>query len=86
MEGINDIMDEVMEYEPKTLVPNHNDHILDTNGNDYDIDQMDKIDAGGGTDGVPLLVVKPCLIDLVKDGWKKLDEMNIRKVRLVADE
>jgi hypothetical protein len=27
-----------------------------------------------------------CLIDLVKKGWKKLDEMHVKKVRMVADE
>jgi hypothetical protein len=43
------------------------------------------INVGGGTDGVPLLMAMSCLIDLVNDGWKKLEENNMRKVRLVAN-
>jgi hypothetical protein len=31
-------------------------------------------------DGNRLLVVKPCLMDLVNEGWMKLDKVNIRKV------
>jgi hypothetical protein len=47
---------------------------------------MDTINIGGGTDGVPLVVAILCVTDLVEDRWKKLDEMNIGKVQLVADE
>ncbi len=32
------------------------------------------------------IVGRPCLIDLVEEGWNKLREMNVRKVRMVADE
>jgi hypothetical protein len=28
---------------------------------------------------------RPCLIDLVDKGWKKLGEMNVKKVRMFAD-
>ena len=29
---------------------------------------------------------RPCLIDLVDKGWKKLGKMNVKKVRMVAEE
>ncbi len=34
----------------------------------------------------PGIVGRPCLIDLVEEGWNKLREMNVKKVRMVADE
>ncbi len=30
-------------------------------------------------------LARPCLTDLVETGWKKLHEMNVKKVRMVAD-
>jgi hypothetical protein len=74
-----------MEHKPETLVPNIDDYIFDTDDDDDDNDELDMINVGGGTDGVPLLVAMSCLIDLVNDGWKKLDKINMQKVRLVAD-
>jgi hypothetical protein len=76
-------MDEVMEHKPKTLVPNIDDHIFNTDDDDDNDDELDTINVGGGTDGVPLLVAMSCLIDLVNDGWKKLDKINMRKVQLM---
>jgi hypothetical protein len=32
------------------------------------------------------IVGRLCLIDLVEAGWNKLREMNVKKVRMVADE
>ncbi len=48
-----------MENKPKTLVPNIDDHIFDTDDNEDNNDKMDTIDVGGGMDGVPLLVARP---------------------------
>ena len=31
-------------------------------------------------------MTRPCLMDLVKVGWKKLKEMNVNKIRMVADQ
>jgi hypothetical protein len=82
-EGMDDIINKVMEYKPKTYVPNIDDHVF--NDNDKDDDYMgnengnrDAIDVDG--DGEQLLAVNPSLIDLVNKGWKKFDNMNIKKV------
>ncbi len=64
--------------------PNIDDHIFpdddeidDETGNDKEeVTSMN--DAG--------IVGRPCLIDLVEEGWNKLREMNVKKVRMVADE
>ena len=32
------------------------------------------------------LMTRPCLMDLVLVGWNKLKEMNVKKIRMVADE
>jgi hypothetical protein len=73
-----------MEYEPEMLVPNIDDHIFpdddeidDEIGNDKE-EVMSMNNAG--------IVGRPCLIDLVEEGWNTLREMNVKKVRMVADE
>jgi hypothetical protein len=83
--GVNDVMDEVMEHKPEILVPNIDDHIFENDDEDDDNNEMDTINIGGGTNGVPLVVARLCVSDLGEEGWKKLDEMNIGKVQLVAD-
>ena len=83
-EDVHDVINEVMEYEPESLVPNIDDHVfsndegIDDNGAD-DEEQELSVDVGG-------VIVRPCLMDLVKVGWDKLGEMNVKKIRMVADE
>jgi hypothetical protein len=83
-EGVANVIDEVMEYEPEMLVLNLDDHIfpdddeiVDETGNDKE-ELTSMNDAG--------TVGRTCLIDLVEEGWNKLREMNVKKVRMVADE
>ena len=75
-----------MEYEPESLVPNIDDHVftneegIDDNGADDENEEQDlSVDVGGE-------MVRPCLMDLVKVGWDKLGEMNVKKIRMVAGE
>jgi hypothetical protein len=83
-EDVHDVIDEVMEYEPESLVPNIDDHVfsndegIDDNGA-YDEEQELSVNVGG-------VIVRPCLMDLVKVGWDKLREINVKKIRMVADE
>jgi hypothetical protein len=84
--GVHDLINEVMEYEPESLVPNIDDHVftneegIDDNGADDDDEEQDlSVDVGGE-------MVRLCLMDLVKVGWDKLREMNVKKIRMVADE
>jgi hypothetical protein len=75
-ESVNDVIDEVMEYEPEMLVPNIDDHVFNNNEEvDNDIEEEEQM----------LESRRPCLIDLVEKGWEKLDEMHVKKVRMVAD-
>jgi hypothetical protein len=81
---MDDIIDKVMAYEPETLLPNTDDHIFDAHENvdddmEDDNNENDLIEEGA-------VVGRPCLMDLVKEGWKILDKMNVKKVRMVADE
>ena len=77
------MIDEVMKYEPKMLVPNIDDHVF-TNEGGVDDDGMDDeeqektMEIGG-------LMMRPCLMDLVLVGWNKLKEINVKKIR-IADE
>ena len=77
-EGINNVIDEVMEYEPDVLVPDIDDHVF-TNEDDIDDDGIDgeeqemTMEIGG-------LMTRPCLMDLVLVGWNKLKEMNVKKL------
>ena len=77
-ESVNDVIDKVMEYEPEMLVPNIDDHVFNNIEDEFDneIEEEDKM----------LELERPCLIDLVNKGWKKLGKMNVKKVRMVADE
>jgi hypothetical protein len=74
----------VMEYEPESLVPNIDDHIFagddcdDKDGGD-DEEQELTLDVDGA-------MLRPCLMDLVKVGRDKLKEMNVKKIRMVAEE
>jgi len=81
--GINDVIDEVMEYEPKILVPDIDNHVftnedgVNDNGRDDEEQEM-TMEIGG-------VLTRPCLMDLVLVGWNKLKEMNVKKIRMVAD-
>ena len=76
-EGKNNVIDEVMEYEPDVLVPDIDNHVF-TNEDDIDDDGIDgeeqemTMEIGG-------LMTRPCLMDLVLVGWNKLKEMNVKK-------
>ena len=73
-----------MEYEHEILIPDIDDHVftnedgVDHDGNDDEEQEM-TIEIGG-------LMMRPCLMDLVLVGWNKLKEMNVKKIRMVADE
>jgi hypothetical protein len=83
-EGINDVINEVMEYEPEILVPDIDDHVftnedgVDDDGSDDEEQEM-TMEIGG-------LMTRPCLMDLVLVGWNNLKKMNVKKIRMVADE
>jgi hypothetical protein len=75
-ESVNDVIDEVMEYEPEMLVPNIDDHVFNDNEqNEGEIEEEEQM----------LESERPCLIDLVDKGWKKLGKMNVKKVRMIAE-
>jgi hypothetical protein len=78
------LFDVVMEYEPEMLAPKIHNHIFpdddeidDETGNDEE--EVMSINNAG-------IVGRPCLIDLVEEGWNKFREMNVKNVRMVADE
>jgi hypothetical protein len=78
-----------MEYKNQTLVPNIDDHLFDDNDKDnYNIlddnVNIDTIDVLTNSEGS--LELRPCMMDLVNEGWKKLDKMNLRKLQKVAEE
>jgi hypothetical protein len=82
LEGIDDVINEVMEYEPETLVPNIDDAVFDVdNDDDEDIGDDDKENLIYKGERVSWT----CLTDLVETGWKRLREMNMKKVRMVAN-
>ena len=66
------------------MVPDIDDHVftsedgVDDNGMDDEEQEM-TMEIGG-------LMTRPCLMDLVLVGWNKLKEMNVKKIRMVADE
>ena len=78
------MIDKVMEYEHKILATDIDDHVftsedgVDDNGMDDEEQEM-TMEIGG-------LMTRPCLMDLVLVGWNKLKEMNVKKIRMVADE
>jgi hypothetical protein len=55
-----------------------NEDGVDDNGMDDEEQEM-MMEIGG-------LMMRPCLMDLVLVGWNKLKEMNVKKIRMVADE
>jgi hypothetical protein len=68
---MDDIIDEVIESKPETLVPNIDDHIFNID-DEYD-DNMGKdngkMDAmNDETNSERLRLVRPCLMDLVDKG------------------
>jgi hypothetical protein len=88
-DSMDQVIDKVMEYKPETLVPNFDDYIFNDNAKDNDkmVDDNDEIDTiDVVANGKGLLELRPCMMDLVNKGWKKLDKMNIRKVQRVAEE
>jgi hypothetical protein len=83
-EGTDDIIDKVMAYKSESLVPNINGHTSDAdddvdNDMEDDNDMNDVIEEGS-------VVGRPCLIKLVYKRWKILEKMNVKKVRMIADE
>ena len=83
-DGVDDVIDEVMEYEPESLVPNIDDVIFASDdGVDDDGADDEEEDLAINVSGE---VQRPCLMDLVKVGRDKLREMNVKKVRMVAYE
>ena len=83
-DSVNDVIDEVMEYEPESSVPNIDDVIFasDDGVNDDGADDEDD-DLAINVSGE---LQRTCLMDLVKVGRDKLREMNVKKVRMVAYE
>jgi hypothetical protein len=76
-ESVNDVIDEVMEYEPEMFIQNIDNHVFKNyEQNDDKIEEEEQM----------LESERQCLIDLVNKGWKKLGKMNVQKVRMVADE
>ncbi len=62
-------------------IDNHvftNEDVVDDNGRDDEEQEMTM-----EIDGV---LTRPCLMDLVLNGWNKLKEMNVKKIRMVANE
>ena len=78
------MIDEIMEYEPKILVPNIDDHVF-SNEDSINDDGADNKEQEM-TMEVSGVMTRPCLMDLVKVGWNNLKEMNVNKIRMVADE
>jgi hypothetical protein len=84
-EGIDYVINEVMEYEPETLVANIDDDdvVFDVNNDDgnniRDNYKKNLINKGERVSWI-------CLTDLVETGWNRLQEINIQKVRMVANE
>ena len=73
-----------MEYEPKILVPDIDDHVF-TNEDGIDDDGADD-EEQEMTMEISGVMTRPCLMDLVKVGWNNLKEMNVNKIRMVVDE
>ena len=78
------MIDEIMEYEPKILVPDIDDHVF-TNEDGIDDDGADD-EEQEMTMEISGVMTRPCLMDLVKVGWNNLKEMNVNKIRMVVDE
>ena len=78
------MIDEIMEYEPKILVPNIDDHVF-SNEDSINDDGADNKEQEM-TMEVSGVMTRPCLMDLVKVGWNNLKEMNVNKIRMLTDE
>ncbi len=78
------MIDEIMEYEPEILVPDIDDHVF-SNEDSIDDDGADN-EEQEITMEISAVMTKPCLLDLVEVGWNNLKEMNVNKIRMVADE
>jgi hypothetical protein len=78
------VIDEIMEYEPEILVPDIDDHVF-SNEDSIDDDGADN-EEQEITMEISAVMTKPCLLDLVEVGWNNLKEMNVNKIRMVADE
>jgi hypothetical protein len=73
-----------MEYKPKLLVPNIDDHTFTNDegiDEDGDEDEEQELAVNVGDE-----MLRPCLMDLVKVGRAKLKEMHVKKIRMVAEE
>ena len=83
-EGIDNVIDEVMEYEPEIMVPDIDEHVFaaddDVDDDGRDVDEQEMTMEVGGVE------MRPCLTNLVEVGWQKLKEMNIKKTRMAADD
>ena len=78
------MIDEIMEYEPEILVPDIDNHVF-SNKDSIDDDGADN-EEQEITMEISGVMTRPCLTDLVEVGWNNLKEMNVNKVRMVADE
>jgi hypothetical protein len=81
--GIDDVIDEIMEYEPETWHPDIDDHIFDVDNNEDDEIGVEEEET---TINIGARVSRTCLTDLVETGWNKLQEIDVKKVRMVTDE
>jgi hypothetical protein len=83
LEGLEDILDMVMEYKPEIVVPNIKDHIFNVE-HDKNIRDKDNIAVDNGE---MTQSRRPCLSDFVELGWRKLEDMNVaKKMMMVANE
>jgi len=77
-----------MEYKTaiseKNLVPDIDDHVF-SNKDGIDDDGADN-EAQEMTMEISGVMMRPCLMDLVKVGWNKPKEMNVNKIRMVVDQ
>jgi hypothetical protein len=78
------VIDEIMEYEPEILVPDIDNHVFSNEDSINDDGADDKEQEI--TMEISGVMSRPCLTDLVEVGWNNLKEMNVNKVRMVADE
>ena len=82
--GITNVIDKIMEYEPKILVPDIDNHVF-SNEDGIGDDEADN-EEQEMTMEISGVMKRLCLMDLVKVGWNKLKEMNVNKIRMVVDQ
>lgn len=82
-DNMTDVLDEVMDYEPTSNVPDMNDHVFDDESDDGDAadDERDIVHIEG-----LVQTVKPCLLDLSQTGWEVFKNANEKEVRKHAME